>query len=305
MIERRSFLKNSMAVAAVAGAPGSVVATNRRIDVGPRLAALEHGDARLGVCLLDTATGEMAGRRMDEHFAMCSTFKLAMVAACLRLSDRGQLRLDEIIPYGASDLLEWAPITEPNLGKGGLSIAALAQAAQERSDGTAANLLVRRLGGPAAVTAHFRAMGDTVTRLDRYEPMLGMVLSADLRDTTTPAAMAALVRRITTGDILAPASRQRLLGWMENTRTGMQRLRAGLPAEWRTGNKTGTGRAAGTTTKCNDIAITHPPGRSPIIIAAYYDSGEASERVEDRHQAVLADVGRIAADWASGFPEKG
>lgn len=304
-MKRRSLLVNGLAMATILGAPRAALASSRRADVGDRLAALEHGNARLGVCLLDTVTGEMAGRRMDENFAMCSTFKLAMVAACLRLSDLGKLRLDEVIPYGRADLLEWAPVTEPNLGRGGLSIAALAQAAQERSDGTAANLLVRRLGGPAAVTAHFRAMGDTVTRLDRYEPMLGMVLSADLRDTTTPAAMAALVRQITTGDILAPESRQRLLGWMENTRTGMQRLRAGLPAEWRAGNKTGTGRAAGTTTKCNDIAITFPPGRSPVIIAAYYDSGEASERVEDRHQAVLADVGRIAGDWASRSPEKG
>jgi beta-lactamase class A len=185
------------------------------------------------------------------------------------------------------------------VAKGGLSIVELAQAAQEQSDGVAANLLVRRLGGPAAVTAKFRDMGDPITRLDRYEPELGLVLSADLRDTTSPQAMAQLVRRITTGDLLQPDSRRRLLAWMENTKTGLDRLRAGLPAAWRTGDKTGTGRAEGTTNKCNDVAITFPPGRSPIIVAAYYDSGEYTAQVEARHEAVLAEVGRIAAEWAT------
>ncbi len=87
---------------------------------------------------------------------------------------------------------------------------------------------------------------------------------------------------------------------MQNTSTGPNRLRAGIPADWRIGNKTGTGRAEGTTNKCNDIAITFPPGRSPIIIAAYYDSGEYTEQTEARHEAVLAEVGKIAAQWAVG-----
>jgi len=235
---------------------------------------------------------------MDEHFAMCSTFKLALVAAFLREADGGRIDLDEIVPYSEADLLPWAPVTGPSVSKGGMSITALAQAAQELSDGVAANLLVRRLGGPATLTAKIREMGDTVTRLDRYEPDLGLVLSADLRDTTSPQAMARLVGRITTGDTLKSASRDRLLGWMEGTRTGRKRLRAGLPAGWRVGNKTGTGRTEGTTNKCNDIAITFPPGRSPVIIAAYYDSGEYTDRIEDRHQAVLAEVATIAAEWA-------
>ena len=149
------------------------------------------------------------------------------------------------------------------------------------------------------MTAKFREMGDPVSRLDRYEPELGLVLSADMRDTTAPQAMANLVRDITTGDLLKPDSRRKLLVWMENTKTGLERLRAGLPADWRTGDKTGTGRAEGTTNKCNDVAITFPPGRNPIIIAAYYDSGEYTPQVEARHEAVLAEVGRIAAGWAT------
>jgi beta-lactamase class A len=298
MLNRRDFLITSVSATALLASPAGAAPVPRRFDAAARLRSLEVGQARLGVCFLDTATGEASGNRLEEHFALCSTFKLGLVAAFLREADQGRLDLAEVLPYSEADLLPWAPVTRPNLAKGGLSLAALAQAAQERSDGSAANLLVRRLGGPAAVTAKFREIGDPVTRLDRYEPDLGLVLSADLRDTTSPLAMAQLVRRITTGDVLKPESRERLLGWMRDTSTGPNRLRAGLPAAWRSGNKTGTGRTQGTTNKCNDVAITFPPGRSPVVIAAYFDSGEYTEQIEARHETVLAEVGKIAAEWA-------
>lgn len=297
---RRDFLRASAATWALAALPAGASVPARGLDPAPMLQALEVGAARLGVCFLDTRTGELAGNRLDERFAMCSTFKLPLVAACLRESDHGRLDLAEVLRYSKADLLPWAPVTGKHVDSGGLSMAVLAHAAQELSDGVAANLLVRRLGGPSAVTAKFREMGDAVSRLDRYEPDLGLVLSGDLRDTTSPVAMAQLVSRITTGDLLSTASRQRLLGWMENTRTGPRRLRAGLPAQWRTGNKTGTGRADGTTNKCNDIAITFPPDKGAIIVAAYFDSGEYTPQVEARHEAVLAKVGALAAQWAIG-----
>lgn len=300
MFARRDFLIASTAATALAALPAAALPSTRRFDAATRLGVLEVGQARLGACFLDTVTGEVSGHRMEERFALCSTFKLALAAACLREADHGRIDLDEVIAYSEADLLPCAPVTRTNLAKGGMSVAELAQAAQEMSDGVAANLLVRRLGGPAALTARIREMGDTVTRLDRYEPELGLVLSADLRDTTSPLAMAQLVGRITTGDILQRGSRARLLQWMENTNTGPGRLRAGLPAAWRTGNKTGTGRAQGTTNKCNDVAVTFPPDAGPIIISAYFDSGEYTERTEVRHEAVLAEVGRIAAQWAAG-----
>ena len=298
MIKRRELLAGSVAMAALVGPQTGVTASKRRFEASERLRALEIGNARLGVCFLDTDTLEQSGNRMDEHFAMCSTFKLAMVGACLREIDAGRLNPSEVLPYTKSDLLAWSPVTSENLHKGGMSIAALGQAAQEISDGTAANLLVKRLGGPASLTAKLREMGDQVTRLDRYEPMLGMVLSADMRDTTTPLVMAQLVRRLTTGDLLSSASRKQLLQWMVDTKTGFRRIRAGIPAGWKVGNKTGTGRDIGTTNKCNDVAVIFPPDRAPIIAAVYFDSGEYTDQVEDRHEAVLAEVGRIAADWA-------
>lgn len=299
MFTRRDFIIATVATSAFLTLSAAAKVT-RRFDAQAKLQALEVGHARLGVCLLDTVTGEISGNRLEERFAMCSTFKLALVAACLREADQGRLNLQEILPYSQADLLPWAPITREHVAQGGLSIAMLAQAAQEKSDGVAANLLIKRLGGPAAVTAKLREMGDKISRLDRYEPDLGLVLSADERDTTTPLAYAQLVRRITTGTILSQASQAQLLTWMQNTTTGVNRLRAGLPKEWRSGNKTGSGRMEGTTNKCNDVAITFAPGKHPIIIAAYFDSAEYTEKIEARHEAVLAEVGKIAAQWVMG-----
>jgi beta-lactamase class A len=300
MPTRRKLLHAALAASVASMSPTASAARARSEVAASRLRTLERGQARLGVCLLDTGTGESCGHRMEERFAFCSTFKLALVAACLREADHGRLDLSEVLDFGKADLLPWAPVTGQHVDTGGLPIMRLAEAAQTRSDGVAANLLVRRLGGPAGVTALFRAMGDTVTRLDRYEPDLGLVLSADVRDTTTPMAMAQLVRRVMTGDLLRPDSRDLLLRWMLATDTGPNRLRAGLPKEWSTGNKTGTGRAKGTTNKVNDVAITFPKGAGPMIIAAYYDSGEFTERTELRHEQVLAKVGEIAAGWAIG-----
>jgi beta-lactamase class A len=299
MLSRRTFITTQAMLGALSGVPSYVRASLNRPDVVRKLRALERGQARLGVCFLNTVTGEIAGSRLEERFAMCSTFKLPLVAAFFREADNGKIDLNEEIAYSKRDLLPWAPVTGKHVREGKLSILKLAQAAQELSDGVAANLLVKRLGGPAQVTKKFAEMGDDISRLDRYEPDLGLVLSGDHRDTTSPLAMAQLVNRITTGSVLSALSRERLLKWMEDTGTGARRLRAGLPASWRTGNKTGTGRTEGTTNKCNDIAITFPPTKNPVIIAAFYDSGEYTAQVETRHEAVLAEVGKIAAQWAT------
>lgn len=298
MLERRELLIGSLVTTAVLATPACAAPAKRRPDMAARIRTLEVGEARLGVCIFDTATGDYTGNRPDEHFAMCSTFKLLIAAICLREADAGRLDLGERIPFTKTDLVSNSPVTTDQLGAGGMTIGALAEATQKTSDNAAANLLIKRLGGPAAVTAHFRAMGDKETRVDRYEPAMNFVLSADLRDTTTPHAMAGLVARLTTGKLLSPAAQQTLIQWMVDTKTGLRRIRAGLPPEWRAGDKTGTGWGKATTNKYNDIAIFFPPERPPIIAAAFFDTADQNEEAEDRYLAVLADVGRIAADWA-------
>lgn len=268
-----------------------------------RLAALEkQSGGRLGVAFLDPASGRTTGHRADERFALCSTFKWPLSAVVLKAVDEGKLTLDRRVPYGKADLLPNSPITQKNVAKGGMTVAELMEATITASDNAAANLLLPLVGGPEAVTRQFRAWGDPVTRLDRAEPHLNLVGEGEVRDTTTPAAMTALLRTILLGDALSPASRTRLIDWGVATTTGPQRLRAGLPAGWRIGHKTGTAMSPGMMNKYNDIAIAFPPKGAPLLIAAYYEGPVATDAMRDADQAVLAAVGRLAAEWAEGRP---
>lgn len=285
------------AIAAAAVAP---LEARRQDATVTALAAAEKAvGGRLGVCLLDTDSGRLIGQRLDERFAMCSTFKLALAAMVLRDAERGALTLEEPLSYTKADLLFTSPVSSAHVADGHMSVVALAEAAQTTSDNTAANLLLRRIGGPSAFTERLRSAGDTVTRLDRLEPTLNLVAPGDERDTTTPRAMATLVAKYLTTDYLTAASRDRLIGWMVATTTGQKRLRAGFPAGWRVGDKTGTMQADDITDKVNDIAIAFPPGRAPIVVTAYYDSARKTGATQAADEAALAAVGRAAAAWAT------
>lgn len=281
-----------------AGRPVATPAPAGQIDA---LQALErsHG-GRLGVFALDTGSGRSLGWRADERFGMCSTFKLPLAAAVLREIEAGRLNAAEPIAFSEADLVPYAPVIQAKLdaGETAMSAPALAQAAQITSDNVAANLLIRHLGGPVAVTALWRAMGDEVTRLDRQEPQMNLVPAGEVRDTTTPRAMAGLVARLFDGALLDDDSRQTLERWLIDTRTGLRRLRAGLPAHWRAGDKTGTGIAEAMPNKINDVAVAWPPARAPIVIAAYYEADGHYAKPRPQDEAVLAQVGRIVATWA-------
>lgn len=251
---------------------------------------------RLGVAILDTATGRVTGHRTDERFGMCSTFKLPLAAVTLHEIDAGRLRGDTLLAYKESDLAPNSPVARANLVKGGMTIIDCAKAAQQFSDNTAANLLIRQLGGPTRFTAKLRALGDPASRLDRYEPAMNLVLPGEVHDTTTPRGMAMGMRAYLLGRALKPASRALLIGWMIETKTGARRLRAGFPPDWRAGDKTGSSwNETKMVDKVNDIAIVWPPRRAPLIVAAYLDGATMSKSIRPEDETILAEVGRIAA----------
>jgi beta-lactamase class A len=284
---------------AVSGCAVSPVRQLRQ-DAAARLAALEggHPRARLGAYILNVETGAAIGHRANERFAFCSTFKLPLAAAILREVDRGRLRLEQFVPYGPGDIVMHHPVTGPNLEKGGMSLVALAEAAQKTSDNVAANLLMKMIGGPDGMTAFFRELGDSVSRIDRYEPATNVVPANEVRDTTSPAAIAHTLKLICFGDMLSPASKAMLLQWMIDTTTGAKRIRAGLPEGWRAGDKTGTGLGDGINNFTNDIAVAWPPhGQPAYVIVGFFDAGAAFPELRDEDQAALAGVGRVAATW--------
>jgi beta-lactamase class A len=257
-----------------------------------RIAALEKQlRGRIGVAALDTNSAATISWRGGERFAMCSTFKWFLAAAMLAGCERRRFALNQKLPFAAGDLrLPHSPVSATHIGEGGMRIAALCEAAVEISDNLAANTLFRAIGGPPALTAWLRHIGDFTTRLDRYEPALNENLPGDPRDTTTPEAMLATMRRLLLGAVLAPQSRSLLIGWMRNCKTGLERLRAGLPPAWIVADKTGTGTGSGPTSAVNDLAIAWPPHRAPILITSYVSGSPASEA---RQIAAHAEIARI------------
>lgn len=304
-IDRRNLMASAAAFT-IAGCAGPRQAS-QNIIVNAEMGALEaRAGGRLGAFVLDTASGRMTGHRYGEAFAMCSTFKLALAAAVLQRADQGRLNLEMELRYTKADIVPHAPVTGPNLAKGSMRIVDLAEAAQKTSDNVAANLLIRYLGGPAAVTAIFRSWGDDVTRLDRYEPEMNDVPPGEKRDTTTPRDIVQTMAALLAEDrILKRPSRNILIQWMIDTDTGMARIRGGLPASWKSGDKTGTANSTKFNNKTNDIAIFWPPDRPPVIVTAFYEADGKYDEIRDADQAVLAEVGRIAAahavEWHGGL----
>lgn len=226
---------------------------------------------RVGVFAVDTGSGKVLAHRPDERFAMCSTFKWVLAATVLAHVEQKSLSLSGRVLYGQADLLAYAPVTSKHATEGFMTVSDLTRAAIVVSDNTAANLLLSQLGGPSVVTEFARSCGDTVTRLDRNEPTLNNNEAGDLRDTTSPRAMATLMRNVLCGNRLSSTSRDLLLQWLRDCETGHDRLRAKLPKDWLVGDKTGTGEHGAV----NDVAIAIPPGRSPILIAAFLSEGRA------------------------------
>ncbi|OCJ03378.1 class A beta-lactamase [Rhizobium sp. AC27/96] len=276
---------------AMTGLLGShVLAKDSDKGIAARLKKLEkRSGGRLGVAVLNTATGQLAGNRLDERFAMCSTFKALAVAFTLSRVDRGQEQLDRRIFFKEGDLVTPFKATKPHLADG-MTIEQLCEAALIVSDSTAANLLLASFGGPAALTDYLRSLGDPVTRLDRIELDLNIVKPGEIHDTTSPRAMVATLQKIILGDALSPPSRTKLTNWMiASTDAAAQRLRVGLPNGWRIANKPGTWNGIST----NDIGVIFPPGRDPIVVAAYL--GAAPGSIKDQ-EAILAEVARIVAE---------
>ena len=260
------------------------------------LAALEaRTGGRLGLHMLDTATGFEAGWRSQERFAMCSTFKTLLVAHVLHEAQNGRLDLGRKYVYQQSEVVSWSPVSEKYAGAdAGMTLQQLCEAAVVVSDNTAANLLLNASGGPAGLTSWMRELGDSLTRLDRNEPELNTAIAGDERDTTTPAAMSRTMQKLLLGNVLTDAGRVVLQQWLLASRTGDKRLRAGMPKDWKIAGKTGSGDNG----TANDTLLIWPkPDAAPLLVTAFFtrNTQEPAQRDE-----VLAKAGQIVSDWYLG-----
>ena len=264
------------------------------------LADLEaRAGGRLGVTAVNLQTGKRLSYRGDERFAMCSSFKwLLGVYYAYKMLDNWSIEddalkesWDRFIPYSSADLVTYSPVTEPRLADGGMTLGELCEAVIATSDNTAANVLLRDMGGPDALTAFIRSRGDEVTRLDRWEPELNVWKPGDERDTTTPNSMTFLMSDLLLGRREARNDVRQVHDWMIGAETGLKRLRAGISDEYVVGDKTGTNSSDHNV----DVAFvrTYPVFKGmigPVAIASYYNTETPQSAEAD---AVHAEVGRI------------
>jgi beta-lactamase class A len=260
MLTRRTLLMASLGVALARGAAAASAASQlKRIQ--------KHIGGRLGVHILDSQSGKRIGFDDASRFAMASTFKVTLAASLLWQVDHGAFTLEHTLPVGRDDLLADSPVLGPPVTGGvrAMSVRDLCGAAVISSDNAAANVLLGAMGGPSKLTEFVRSIGDEVTRFDRVELELNTNQPGDPRDTTTPRAMADNMLKIFTQDVLTLGSRALLIDWMTASRTGLDRVRAGLPKSWHSGDKSGTGQNGA----FNDLVITFPPDRRPILAAVF------------------------------------
>lgn len=249
-------------------------------------------EARVGLAIHDTGSGESWLYKADERFPIASTFKVMACAALLARQDAGDENLDRRVGIALADLVTYSPVTEGWVGQE-VGLGALCTATMRTSDNTAANKVLEAIGGPEALTAFMRSLGDRTTQLDRWETALNEGTPGDPRDTSSPAAMAASLEKLVLGDALSSSSREELTGWLVGNEVGGPLLRAGIPGDWRIGDRTGAGGHGSR----GVVAVIWPPERAPIIAAIYITQTEAT--MEQRNEAIAA-IGSALAKELSG-----
>lgn len=292
MFDRRTMLVGSVAFLLTGCMSRATATINNTTGAADLRAVEQRANGRLGAYVVDPARGTGFGWRENERFAHASSFKMSLAAMMLAKADRGEIDLAEMLHWTQQDMLSVSPVTAANRDTG-LSVKELARATLVTSDNTAANVLMRRFGGPAELTRFWRSLGDEASRLDRYEPELNVTPPGTELDTTTPAAMAATTAALVQGNALTSGSRALLKAWMAEVSTGRDRIRAGFPPAWESGDKTGTGIGDAKHTYV-DIAFGGPAGRAPLIITAYFEPSRLVKPMDPIATAALAEVGRIA-----------
>ena len=297
-----------------------------------QLAAIEaRSQGKLGAAVV-TAQGAHYLNR-DDKFSLQSVMKLMVAMAALEQVDRGQWRLDQSFGFKRSDLsLSHQPITQ-RLGRREsiqITLDECIELMVTESCSGAADFIIRRLGGPQAVNAFLVKHDIQGMRIDRQERDLQTQIGgiswrpefvdedvieaayaavseadkdaayarylADPRDTTTPAAMAKLLQKLLKGQLFTPKSTRYLLGVMERTVTGPDRLQAGVPKGWTLGHKTGTSSThRGVAGATNDVGIARNKAGDWVILVALLRESTLPPRERDR---ILADVAR------AGFPAR-
>ncbi|MGC1549016.1 MAG: class A beta-lactamase [Rhodanobacter sp.] len=278
-----------------------------------------------GIAVLDLQSGVEWRVNADHAYPMMSVFKAPVAAAVLSLIDDGSLSLQQKVILSRADVQDGSAV--PSIGahfhgeRMAFTVDQLLTAAISESDSTAADALVKLVGGPGAVTAYLRKHGIEGMRVDMDEAGIARLFAnlppgekppgdetpqqawqrrqhgyaaflADPRNRSTPDAAVSFLRKLWSNELLSKASTQRLIRLME-LQTIPNRIRAGLPAGVRWADKCGTADSSGGETAAyNDIGILTGPDGHVVIITAFLTDSHASKEVQD---GMFAQLGRAVA----------
>ena len=268
--------------------------------------------------------GAAAGANLDRAYLQQSVFKLWVAAMAMDRVDSGAMRLDQRIRITRADLgYPHQPIAE-KVGPGGYDATVLEMVRYMviQSDNPSADVMLRELGGPQALTAWLRAKGIDGVRVDRNERALhevaaaihaargaeqtalidafvGASATAQVLDGSTPRGAAAGLAALHSGRLLSPQQTRVLLGVMGETATGQARVKAALGPGWTWAHKTGTGgQAGGRTLGVNDIGLLTAPDGEVYAVAVFVGGAQGRTVAQE---AWLAAVSRaVVADWKAG-----
>lgn len=278
----------------------------------------------LGFALMNLESGQRWTLNGDRAFPMQSVFKAVVGAAALAEVDAGRLSLAESVSIGAKQLSPpRSPIADAWPGRTIYTLDELLVAAVSDSDNTAVDILMKRIGGPGAVTAWLQSRKVEEVRIDRYErelqpealglasfrpawkgPAFDAALATvppqtqraaaeaylrDPRDTATPNGMLGFLSKLQAGELLSPASTHRLVTILIQSPRGPERLKAGFPKGATFAHKIGTGSNQGLTTAYNDVGILTLPDQRSYAVAAFLSASRAAEA---ERAGLLADLGR-------------
>jgi beta-lactamase class A len=251
---------------------------------------------RAGVAIMRADGIWLIAHRGTEFMPQQSVSKIWVAIAVMQAVDQGRLRLDDPVKVTDADLTLFHEPIEQLVGAEGYdtTIGALLTEAMTKSDNTANDVLLRRVGGPSAIRDMLAAKQMAGIRFGSGEPHLqaytaGIPWKSDYRgktnfekaraklsfdhrksamdryladpiDGATPIGIARALIRLQRGELLSPQSTRTLLGMMSDSQTGKQRLRAGVPAGWQFLHKTGTGQdLKGRTAGYNDVGLMIAP----------------------------------------------
>ena len=229
---------------------------------------------------------------------MQSVFKLPLAVAALHLVERGELKIDQPIRFRASDRIlpaTYSPLQDkyPE-AEVDIPLSELLRLAVSLSDNTAADIVLRVIGGPATVDRYIKSVGIQGFHLEDNEHALHREIEAQYRNWFEPAAAVQLLRRLSDDSPLTPEHTRLLLGWMADSPRAASRIKGQLPAGTLVMHKPGTsGTDHGLTHATNDIGLIALPDGRRLAIAIFITDSTANETTRD---AVIARIAKAAYD---------